>query len=487
MADFDLVIRNGTVATAADVFSADIGVSGGRIAALGASLGKGREEIDARGKLVLPGGIDSHVHIAQVSSIGIPTADDFLSGSRSAAAGGTTTLIPFAAQHRGQSLRKVVEDYHAQAEGKAIVDYAFHLIISDPTPEVLGQELPALIRDGYTSFKIYLTYDMLKLSDRETLEVLSLARREGAMVMIHAENHDVITFLTERLLAASHVAPKFHATAHAALAEREATHRAISLAELIDVPVLIVHVSGREAIDQIAWARNRGLKIYAETCPQYLFLTEDDLDQPGVEGARCMCSPPPRDKANQEFVWRGLETGVFDVFSSDHAPYRMDATGKLHAGPSPSFKKIGNGVPGIEVRLPLLFSEGVRAGRMDLTRFVALTSTTAAKLYGLYPRKGTLAVGSDADIAIWDPELPVTIRQENMHDAMDYTPYEGRKVTGWPVTTISRGEVVWRDGAVTGAAGRGRFLPCELSAAARPRGKLPINFDPTSGRLVAPS
>ena len=487
MAEFDLVIRNGTAATAADVFSADIGVSGGRIAALGASLGKGREEIDARGKLVLPGGIDSHVHIAQVSSIGIPTADDFLSGSRSAAAGGTTTLIPFAAQHRGQSLRKVVEDYHAQAEGKAIVDYAFHLIISDPSPEVLGQELPALIRDGYTSFKIYLTYDMLKLSDRETLEVLSLARREGAMVMIHAENHDVIAFLTERLLAAGHSAPKFHATAHAALAEREATHRAISLAELIDVPVLIVHVSAREAIDQIAWARNRGLKIYAETCPQYLFLTEDDLDKPGIEGARCMCSPPPRDKANQEFVWRGLEAGIFDVFSSDHAPYRMDASGKLHAGASPPFKKIGNGVPGIEVRLPLLFSEGVRAGRIDLARFVALSSTTAAKLYGLYPRKGTIAVGSDADIAIWEPELPVTIRQEIMHDAMDYTPYEGRKITGWPVTTISRGEVVWGDGEVTGTAGRGQFLRCELPAPAKPRGRLPINYDPTASRLVTPS
>ncbi len=487
MAEFDLVIRNGTVATAADVFSADIGIAGGRISALGASLGKGREEIDARGKLVLPGGIDSHVHIAQVSSIGIRTADDFLSGSRSAAAGGNTTLIPFAAQHRGQSLRRVVEDYHREAEGKAIVDYAFHLIISDPTPEVLGQELPALIRDGYTSFKIYLTYDMLKLSDRETLEVLSLARREGAMVMIHAENHDVITFLTERLLAAGHTAPKFHATAHAALAEREATHRAISLAELIDVPVLIVHVSGREAIDQIAWARNRGLKIYAETCPQYLFLAEDDLDKPGVEGARCMCSPPPRDKANQKFVWRGIEAGIFDVFSSDHAPYRMDATGKLHAGPNPHFKKIGNGVPGIEVRLPLLFSEGVHTGRIDLTRFVALSSTTAAKLYGLHPRKGTIAVGSDADIAIWDPELKVTIRQEILHDAMDYTPYAGLQVTGWPVTTISRGEIVWHGGTVTGAAGRGRFLPCDLPAAAKPRGRLPINFDPTSSRLIAPS
>ncbi|HUK11492.1 MAG TPA: dihydropyrimidinase [Stellaceae bacterium] len=484
MADFDLVIRNGKIATAADVFVADVGIAGGKVVALGAKLAPGREEIDAQGKLVLPGGIDSHCHIAQLSSSGVMTADDFETGSRSAAAGGTTTIIPFAAQYRGQSLRKVVEDYHRQAEGKALVDYAFHLIISDPRPEVLGQELPALIRDGYTSFKIYLTYDALKLDDRQTLEVLALARREGAMVMIHAENHDVIAFLTERLLAAGHAAPKFHTIAHAALAEREATYRAISLAELIDVPVLIVHVSGREAIEQIAWARGRGLRIYAETCPQYLFLTGDDLDQPGIEGARCMCSPPPRDAANQEFVWRGLETGVFDVVSSDHAPYRMDASGKLKHGANAPFKVIANGVPGLEVRLPLLFSEGVRKGRLDLTRFVELTATNAAKLYGLYPRKGTIAVGSDADIAIWDPEKPVRIRQQDLHDAMDYTPYEGREVVGWPVVTISRGDVVWRDGKVIARPGRGEFLRCELPAMARPRGRLTTKFDPVAGRMV---
>jgi len=474
MTEFDLVIRNGTVATAADVIAADVGISGGKVVALGAKLASGHEEIDARGKLVLPGGIDSHCHIAQLSSSGVMTADDFETGSRSAAAGGTTTLIPFAAQYRGQSLRQVVEDYHRQAEGKAMVDYAFHLIISDPRPDVLGQELPALIRDGYTSFKIYLTYDALKLNDRETLDVLALARREGALVMIHAENHDVITFLTERLLAAGHTQPKFHAVAHAAVAEREATHRAISLAEIVDVPILIVHVSGREAIDQIAWARGRSLKVYAETCPQYLFLSEDDLDKPDLEGARCMCSPPPRDKANQEFVWRGLETGVFDVFSSDHAPYRVDASGKLKHGPQGHFKKIANGVPGLEVRLPLLFSEGVKTGRLDLTRFVALTATTAAKLYGLYPRKGTIAVGSDADIAIWDPEKSVTIRQQDLHDAMDYTPYEGRVVTGWPVTTLSRGEIVCAEGNVTAKPGRGRFLRCDLASAARPSGRPPI-------------
>jgi len=484
MADFDLVIRNGTIATAADVFVADVGIAGGKVVAVGAKLAPGREEIDAQGKLVLPGGIDSHCHIAQLSSSGVMTADDFESGSRSAAAGGTTTIIPFAAQYRGQSLRKVVQDYHRQAEGKAMVDYAFHLIISDPRSEVLGQELPALIRDGYTSFKIYLTYDALKLDDRQTLEVLALARREGAMVMIHAENHDVIAFLTERLLAAGHAAPKFHTIAHAALAEREATYRAISLAELIDVPVLIVHVSGREAIEQIAWARGRGLRIYAETCPQYLFLTGDDLDQPGIEGARCMCSPPPRDAANQEFVWRGLETGVFDVVSSDHAPYRMDASGKLKHGASAPFKVIANGVPGLEVRLPLLFSEGVRKGRLDLTRFVELTATNAAKLYGLYPRKGTIAIGSDADIAIWDPEKAVRIRQQDLHDAMDYTPYEGREVVGWPVVTISRGDVIWRDGKVTARPGRGEFLRCELPAMARPRGRLTTKFDPVAGRMV---
>jgi dihydropyrimidinase len=484
MADFDLVIRNGTIATAADVFSADVGIVGGKVVAIGAKLASGSEEIDAQGKLVLPGGIDSHCHIAQLSSSGVMTADDFETGSRSAAAGGTTTIIPFAAQYRGQSLRKVVQNYHRQAEGKAMVDYAFHLIISDPRPDVLGQELPALIRDGYTSFKIYLTYDALKLDDRQTLEVLALARREGAMVMIHAENHDVIAFLTERLLSAGHAAPKFHTVAHAELAEREATHRAISLAELIDVPVLIVHVSGREAIEQIAWARGRGLKIYAETCPQYLFLTADDLDQPGIEGARCMCSPPPRDAANQEFVWRGLETGVFDVVSSDHAPYRMDASGKLKHGANATFKVIANGVPGLEVRLPLLFSEGVRTGRLDLTRFVALTATNAAKLYGLYPRKGTIAVGSDADIAVWDPEKAVRISQQDLHDAMDYTPYEGRDVRGWPVVTISRGDVVWRDGRVIARPGRGEFLRCAQPAMARPRGRLTTKFDPVTGRMA---
>lgn len=482
MAEYDLVIRNGTVVTAADSVRCDVGIRDGKIVMLGDGLGPADEEIDAKDRLVMPGGIDSHCHIAQHSSMGVDTADDFESGSISAACGGNTTIIPFAAQHRGQSLRQIVQDAHGRAEGKAIIDYAFHLIISDPTEQVLGQELPALIRDGYTSFKIYMTYDALQLDDREILDVLVTARRERAMVMVHAENYAIISWLADRLIEAGHSAPKFHAVAHAAPAEREATHRAITLAEIVDVPLLIVHVSGREAIDQIREAQQRGLKIYGETCPQYLFLTADDMDRDGFEGAKYMCSPPPRDKENQEFVWRGLETGVFELYSSDHAPYRWDdPAGKKKHGENPPFKKVANGVPGLEIRMPMLFSEGVRTGRLTLNQFVALTSTNHAKMYGLYPRKGSIAIGADADIAIWDPEHEVTITQEIMHDNMDYTPYEGRKVTGWPVITISRGEVVWRDGEVLGKPGRGEFLPCDLPGSATPKENYVHGFDPSTG------
>jgi dihydropyrimidinase len=468
MAAYDLVIRNATVATASDVFRADIGVIDRRIATLGDKLAAGKREINAEGLIVTPGGVDSHCHIEQRSSTGIMTADDFFTATRSAACGGTTTVIPFAAQHRGMSLRQVVKDYHACAQDKAAVDYAFHLIISDPTEQVTGQELPALIKDGYTSFKIYTTYDLLKLNDRQILEVLSVARRERALVMVHAENHDVISWLSDRLLASGHSAPRFHAVAHAPIAEREATSRAIALAELVDVPLLIVHVSSREAMEQISLAKARGRKVYGETCPQYLFLTADDLDRPGFEGAKYMCSPPPRDKANQEAIWRGLETGVFDVFSSDHAGYRYDdPEGKMKHGRNAPFKKVANGVPGLEVRTALLFSEGVGKERIDLPRFVALTATNAAKLYGLYPRKGTIAVGGDADFAIWDAEKSVTISQSMIHDAMDYTPYEGKEIKGWPVVTVVRGEVVAEGGEFVGAAGQGQFLKCDISPAAR--------------------
>jgi len=478
MAEFDLVIRGGRVATASETFDADIGVRGGRIAALGSGLGRGAREIDAAGRWVLPGGIDSHCHIAQLSSSGVMTADDFATGSTSAACGGTTTIIPFAAQHRGNSLRQVVQEYHARADGRSLVDYAFHLIVSDPTEQVLGQELPALIRDGYTSFKIYTTYDALKLSDRQVLDVMALARREGAMMMVHAENHDIIAWLSEKLVQAGRRQPSSHAIAHHPIAESEATNRVIALAELLDVPVLFVHVSAKEAIDQIRAAQARGLKIYGETCPQYLFLTADMMDAPGDEGAKCMCSPPPRDKANQEFVWQGLRGGVFEVFSSDHAPYRFEGPDGKKAGMAAGgFKKVPNGIPGLEIRLATLFSAGVLNDIISINQFVALTATNHAKMYGLYPRKGTIAVGADADICIWDGTTERTITQSELHDAMDYTPYEGMKVRGWPVVVLSRGEVVSQDGKPVGRLGRGEFLRCEKPDPARPRGRWPFNVE----------
>lgn len=285
MSDYDLVIRNGTVATASDTTVCDIGIRDGIVATLGKNIGSGPREIDATGRFVLPGGIDSHCHIEQRSSAGVVCADDFYSATVAAAFGGTTTVIPFAAQHRGQSLRRVVEEYHEAAAPKAVIDYAFHLIISDPTEQVLGQELPALIRDGYTSFKVYMTYDLLQLDDGQMLDILAVARREGALVMVHAENHDMIKWLTGRLLDRGLGAPRYHAVSHARLAEGEATNRAVSLSQLLDVPILLVHVSAAEAIEVIRNAQTRGLKIYGETCPQYLFLTADDIAKPGMEGA----------------------------------------------------------------------------------------------------------------------------------------------------------------------------------------------------------
>ncbi|GHA26038.1 dihydropyrimidinase [Oceanisphaera arctica] len=470
MSEFDLVIRNGRIATAADITECDLAIRDGRIVAMGENIGAGKQEIDARGLWVLPGGVDAHCHLDQPMPEGLRMADDFYTGTRSAACGGTTTVMPFAAQEKGQSLKAAVEDYHRRAEGKAVIDYAFHLIVTDPTETVLKEELPELIRQGCTSFKIYMTYDDLKLNDGEIIDVLALARSEGAMVMIHAENADCIGWLTKRLLDAGHTAPKYHAASRPMLVEREATHRAIALSELVDVPILVVHVSGAEAVEQIRWARSKGISIYAETCPQYLFLTAEDLGLDGYEGAKCVCSPPPRDQSNQQVIWDGLDDGLFTIFSSDHAPFRYeDPQGKKPNGEEVDFPYIPNGIPGLETRLPLLFSEGVNKGRISLNKFVELTSTNPAKLYGLYPRKGTIAIGADADIAIWDPKREVTIRNEMLHHDVDYTPYEGRTVTGWPIMTLSRGELVWNDGDVLGRAGQGCFLPCGKPDMAKPK------------------
>jgi dihydropyrimidinase len=458
MSDFDLTIRNGTVVTATDTFACDVGVRGGRIAALQAGLAPGREDIDAAGRLVMPGGVDSHCHVEQLSSTGKMCADDFYSASVAAVFGGTTTIIPFAAQHKGNSLVKVVDDYAARAAEKSVIDYGFHLIISDPTPHALDTELPGLIRRGITSFKVYMTYDLLRLTDDQMLDVLAVADRERALVMVHAENHEIIKWIAKRLLERGHKAPKFHMEAHHPIAEAEATHRVIQLARLLDVPVLIVHVSGIEAVKTIRSAQTLGARVYAETCPQYLFLKASDADKPGLEGAKWCCSPPPRDEQSQEAVWQGLKDGTFQVFSSDHAPYRFDEAGKLPKGDATTFKDMANGVPGLQVRLPLLFSEGVGKGRITLNEFVALTATNHARMYGLHPRKGTIAVGADADIAIWDTEREVTLTASMMKDNVGYTPYEGRVVRGWPTAVVSRGRIAVRDDALHVARGSGQFV-----------------------------
>jgi dihydropyrimidinase len=455
---YDTIIRGGTIATASDTFACDVGIADGRITALGQNLGEAKDIIDATGRLVLPGGIDSHVHISQPSGPDIVMADDFESATRSAAFGGNTTVLPFCLQERGQSLRQAVRDYHAKAEGQCYIDVSFHLIISDPTDQVLGQELPALIKDGYTSFKVFMTYEDLALNDRQILEVMSVARETRALVMVHAENFDAIRFLTDRLERAGQTAPHFHGTSRPIPVEREATHRAITLAELVDVPVMIVHVSNREAMEEIRRAQQRGLKVFGETCPQYLVLTEKDMEGLNMEGAKYVCSPPPRDVASQQACWEGLQQGVLSVFSSDHCPFRYDETGKLAPKGRTSFRWVPNGIPGIETRLPILFSEGVSKGRIDLNRFVALSSTNHAKTYGLYPRKGTVAVGSDADIAIWDPARKVVISQKILHHGSDYTPYEGLSVTGWPMTILVRGETVVAGGQLVGRKGAGQHL-----------------------------
>ncbi|TWA41316.1 dihydropyrimidinase [Sinorhizobium medicae] len=468
---FDKVIRYGTVVTASDTFKSDVGIKEGRIAALAGALTEADEIIDATGLYVMPGGIDSHVHLDQPSGEGIVMADDFESGTRSAAIGGNSTVLTFCMQEKGQSLREALRLYHAKAEGRCHIDVSFHLVVTDPTPEVLGQELPALVADGYTSIKVFMTYDGLRLRDDEILATLDAARRTGALVMVHCENEDAIRYLIGRNEAEGQVEPRYHAATRPIAAEREATHRALSLAEIVDTPVVIVHVSNRQAMEEIRRARQRGQKIAGETCPQYLMLTSEDLDADALEGAKYVCSPPPRDKESQSACWEGIEQGVFDLFSSDHCPFRFDdPAGKLNEKGRRHFRWIPNGIPGVATRLPILFSEGVMKGRIDLNRFVAVTSTNHAKLYGLYPRKGTIAIGADADIALWDPDMQITLTNEMLRHGADYTPYEGLAVRGWPVRVMVRGTTVAKDGHLCDSRRGGSYLHRTLSSLTRNAG-----------------
>jgi dihydropyrimidinase len=362
-----------------------------------------------------------------------------------------------------------------------MVDYSFHQIISDPTDQVVFEEIPRLVADGIRSLKVFLTYDAIHLDDRAYLRVLQAARRAGALVTVHCENYDAITARSAALLADGKTAPKYHAWSRPTVIEREATYRAIALAELIDQPIQIFHVSCSEVAAEVARAQARGLKVWAETCPQYFVLTAADMDRPGFEGAKFMCSPSPRTAEDRIALWDDVRRGTLDVISSDHSGWSYETPrGKRVNGIEAPFTQIPNGVPGLAARLPIIHSEGVAKGRIDLNQYVRLTATNPARLFGLYPRKGTIAPGSDADLVLFDPSKRVTLTNALMQQAIDHTPYEGMEVTGWPVATLLRGRVVMRDGRVQAEPGSGQFLPRAPYDLIKPRGVVPDGFDQAS-------
>lgn len=482
MADYDLVIAGGTVVTPADTFRADVGVQGDRIAAIGLGL-RGARTIEADGLLVMPGGVDSHCHIEQLRKGGGADEETWTTGSASALAGGTTSVITFSTQFKGGGILAPLAEYRRRA-AKAMVDYGFHQIIADATDTVIFEEVPQVVASGVRSLKVFLTYDPVHLDDRQFLRVLAAARRTGALVTVHCENYEAINWRTAALLADGRAAPKYHAWSRPSVVEREATHRAIALAEMVDQPIQVFHVSCPEVAEEIARAKARGLKVWGETCPQYFVLSADHMDRPGFEGAKFMCSPAPRDAAASEGLWRMVRDNVLDIVSSDHSGWSYESpVGKRVHGAGAPFRDIPNGVPGLASRLPILFSEGVTKGRIDACTFVRLTATNPAKLFGLYPRKGTIAPGTDADIVLWDPGKRVVIDNGLMQHIIDYTPYEGLEVTGWPVATLRRGAVVMRDGKVQAEPGSGQFLPRAPYHMIRPTGNVPFGFDASAFRV----
>ncbi|MDB5380052.1 MAG: dihydropyrimidinase [Rubritepida sp.] len=476
MAEFDLVVRGGEVATGFGTTRCDIGVKGGRIVALAETLETSGASVDAKGLLVLPGGVDTHCHIEEAQPKGV-AEESFVTASRSAFAGGTTSVVCFIPQWKGGGVLERHADAEARAQ-KGMVDYGFHQIIADPTDEVMEKEIPQLVAKGIRSLKVFLTYDAVHLSDAQYLKVLTTARKLGCLVTVHCENYDAINWRTQKLLEAGMTAPKYHAWSRPPVVEREATHRAIALAEFVDQPIQVFHVSCAEAAEEIARAQARGVKVWGETCPQYIALTAEDMDRPGFEGAKFMCSPSPRGADEHARIWDMIRRGVLDVVSSDHCAFSFESDkGKAQNGRDAVFRDIPNGIPGLAARLPILFSEGVSKGRITLDDFVRLTSSNPARLMGLAPRKGSIAVGADADLVLWDPKAKKTLTNALMQHVGDYTPYEGMEVTGWPMMTIRRGEVVMRDGAVQAEEGTSQFLPREPYSFIAPRGVLANGFD----------
>jgi dihydropyrimidinase len=450
-----LLIKNGTIVNASDIYRGDVFVENETVTTIGTNLSVPADKtLDATGRYVIPGGIDCHTHLDMPFG-GSTSADDFESGTIAAAFGGTTSIIDFAIQYRGQTLHHAWETWAKKAEGKAAIDYGFHMIITELTDQV-EEEMDALVRQGVTSFKLFMAYPgVFMLDDASIFRAMLRTGKNGGTICMHAENGGVIDMLVRKALAEGKTAPKYHALTRPARAEGEATHRAIALAEIADVPVYIVHLSAAEALEMVTEARDRGLPAYAETCPQYLFLSYDNYEEPGFEGAKYVMSPPLRPKETQDRLWRGLAFNDLQAVSTDHCPFCMKEQKELGKD---DFSKIPNGAPGIETRMSLVFDGGVRQGRISLNRWVELTSASPAKIFGLFPRKGTIAPGSDADIVIFNPEKSTKLSAQTLHMKVDYNPYEGRDVTGVSETVVSRGKVIVENGRFVGRAGSGLFL-----------------------------
>jgi len=451
------LIKGGTVLTASETFIADVLVEDGRIAGLANGFdGTFDETIDAMGKYVFPGGIDAHTHMDMPFG-GTTASDDFESGTIAAAHGGTTTILDFAIQQKGSSLRAALDTWHAKAEGKAATDYGFHMIATDVPPSAL-EEMGGLVNEGITSFKLFMAYPgVLLLDDQSIFRAMLRAGELNALITMHAETGLPIDVLVERALAEGRTAPIYHALTRPEVAEATGTERAIALAEMAHVPVYMVHLSAQRALERVMEARDRGLPAYAETCPQYLFMSEDDLrgtPEDEFEGAKYVCTPPLRPKHHHDHLWRGLRNYDLQVVATDHCPFCLKDQKELGRG---NFAKIPNGMPGVETRMYLLW-EGVRAGKISMNRFVEITSTAPAKIFGLYPRKGSMGVGADADLVVWDPEKRHTLSHETLHMRVDYSPVEGREVVGFPSVVMQRGKVLTRDGKFFGKAGQGQFL-----------------------------
>ena len=458
------VIRNGRIVTAVDDYNADLLIEDGTIAMIAKSIDVDADKvIDAKGRLVIPGGIDPHTH-RDLPFGGTSSSDDFETGTRAAAHGGTTTIIDFAVQYKGQSLQEAVDVWHGKADGKASVDYGFHLICTD-LPDNRLAEMKGMIDQGVSSFKLFMAYPGVFLVDDGTIyKAMQTAGEHGGLICMHAENGVVIDVIVKQALAKGHTAPKYHALTRPTKAEAEGVHRAIALAEIAKSPVYIVHLSNSDALDEVTRARDMGVPAYAETCPQYLFLDYSVYEQPGFEGAKWVMTPPIREKWNQEKLWRGLQYNDLQVVSTDHCPFCMKEQKELGKD---DFSKIPNGGPGVEHRLSLVYNGGVVGGRISVNRFVEITSTAQAKIFGLFPKKGTIAVGSDADIVIFDPDEEMTISAKTHHMNVDYSCYEGMKVRGVTKTVLSRGELVIDEGKYVGRAGHGSFLKRGLAFSPR--------------------